>query len=221
MTYHSAIATATGIPNQATDELADRRRREIAAAAAETFAEKGYHATGIADIARVLGIGHGTFYRYFENKRDILEYVFEEVMGRIAAAMAGEDPRAATTLAEYRAQAERIGRRLFDLFISDRALARLFFFEALSADIELAGRWQDAQAGLARLGEPYLRNGVERGFLPADLDVAVTARAINGVAFAGALAALGEPDPAAVRDRWIDGSIRLIFAGVGGGAEAA
>jgi len=44
------------------------------------FAEKGYHATGIANIATELGIGHGTFYRYFKSKHDIALHVFDSVM---------------------------------------------------------------------------------------------------------------------------------------------
>lgn len=46
-----------------------------------------------------------------------------------------------------------------------------------------------AQASFARMGQRYLANGVERGFLPADLDVEVSAQAINGMIFAGAVAA--------------------------------
>ena len=53
-------------------------RREIIDAAFDCFAEQGYHATGIADIATRLGIGHGTFYRYFENKRDLVVKVIED-----------------------------------------------------------------------------------------------------------------------------------------------
>ncbi|WP_241199177.1 helix-turn-helix domain-containing protein [Rhodococcus sp. NJ-530] len=34
-------------------------RREIIDASFECFAQRGYHATGIADIATTLGIGHG------------------------------------------------------------------------------------------------------------------------------------------------------------------
>jgi len=197
-------------------ELVERRRREIADAAAATFAEKGYHQAGIADIAERLGIGHGTFYRYFKNKRDILELVMDEVLRELGAALASEDPDAATTLAEYRAQTERIGRALFDVFIADPRLARLFYVEALGADQELAERWLDTQAAFGKLCERYLANGVRRGFLPADLDLEVTARAINGTIFAGALAAVRMPDPAAERDRWVAGTTRLLFEGVGG-----
>src|SRR5256885_2491170 len=93
---------------------ADRRREEILDAAARVFAQKGYHEAGIADIAGALGIGHGTVYRYFKNKDDIAAGVTGRAVGRLARALLGESPTASTTLEEYRAQAERLIRRLFD-----------------------------------------------------------------------------------------------------------
>ena len=41
--------------------------------------------TAIADIAKRLGIGHGTFYRHFKNKRDILDHVIDEVYEKFAS----------------------------------------------------------------------------------------------------------------------------------------
>ncbi|MBA2240484.1 MAG: TetR/AcrR family transcriptional regulator [Solirubrobacterales bacterium] len=197
-----------------TAELTTRRRDEIARAASSEFAEHGYHATGIADIALRLGIGHGTFYRYFQNKRDILEHVLEGVVERIGAALSSEDPESASTLTEYRAQSERIGRALCDVFIDDSELAQLFFVEGMGADQQLAERLLAAQDLFAEVGERYLRNGVERGFLRADLDIATSARAINGMIFAGALAAARMPDAAAARERWVASLTSLMFEGV-------
>lgn len=195
-------------------DLIERRRHEIARAASAAFARSGYQATGIADIATELGIGHGTFYRYFENKRDILDYVIGSTLERIGGALAGEDPRLATDIEAYRAQARRIGVSLFDVFLEDRELAQLFFVEALAADREMAERVFDAHELMAASGAQYLRNGVERGFLPADLDTLTTARAINGMIFACALALMRAPDPAAVRDEWVDAIIRVMFDGI-------
>jgi AcrR family transcriptional regulator len=196
-------------------DLTDRRRDEIAKAARATFARKGYQATGIADIAGELGIGHGTFYRYFENKRDILEYVIGLTVERVTEVLAAEDPQSTNTLEEYRAQAERIGQALFDLFVSDPELARLFFVEGFSADPELTERMFRAQEQLAALGERYLVNGVEKGFLAPDLDTPATAQAVNGMIFAGALAVVRMPDPAAARSRWVAAVSHLMFEGVG------
>lgn len=195
-------------------ELVERRRQEIAEAARNTFAARGYQATGIADIAAVLGIGHGTFYRYFENKRDILVYLVGLTVGRIQAALEAEDPTAPETLEEYREQAQRIGAALFDVFVSEPDSARLYFVEALAADRELTEQMLAAQDLFAEIGARYLRNGVAKGYLRADLDVATTARAINGMIFAGALLVPSTTDPTRERDRWTNAITGLMFDGM-------
>lgn len=194
-------------------DLAERRRQEIIGAAFKVFAERGYHTTGIADIARELGMGHGTFYRYFANKRDIVTHVIELAVQRIATAVGSEDPELAGTAEEYRAQLQRIGKSLYDLFIDDPQLARIFFFESGGVDQQLTGRMLESIDSFGALTEPYLRNGVEKGFLREDLDVPVAARAVNGMIMAGALAAFRADDPAQVRDRWAKSAADLIIDG--------
>ncbi|MDH6462923.1 AcrR family transcriptional regulator [Micromonospora sp. A200] len=48
------------------------------------YVRKGYAAAGIADLAGELGIGHGTVYRYFGNKRDVAAAVLDRALERIA-----------------------------------------------------------------------------------------------------------------------------------------
>jgi len=50
---------------------AEERRRQILDAATKVFARLGYAGTGTADIAREVGIGEPTIYRYFANKREL------------------------------------------------------------------------------------------------------------------------------------------------------
>ena len=69
-----------GSPRTRAERKKQELRREIVEAAFECFTERGYHATGIADIAARLGIGHGTFYRYYENKRDIVDHVITDLI---------------------------------------------------------------------------------------------------------------------------------------------
>ncbi|HEX6291982.1 MAG TPA: TetR/AcrR family transcriptional regulator [Herpetosiphonaceae bacterium] len=52
--------------------LINARRHQILNAAAEVFAEKGFHRATIRDIARVAGVADGTIYNYFENKSALL-----------------------------------------------------------------------------------------------------------------------------------------------------
>jgi len=175
-------------------------RREIIDAAFDCFAEQGYHATGIADIAARLGIGHGTFYRYFENKRDIVDHVINDLFERLGLGLLGANaPDAVTTLEEYRAQAERIGDALTAVFTEDPRGTRLLF-EAPGIDSAMSDRVLAFYDLATSINSAYMAHGVELGYLRADLDVENTARAINGMILSGALAMLHNPslDPKAI-----------------------
>ncbi|WP_158886717.1 TetR/AcrR family transcriptional regulator [Amycolatopsis anabasis] len=195
-------------------ERAEQRRADIVHAAFKVFTERGYHAAGIADIANELGIGHGTFYRYFANKRDILMHVLANAAERLMSVMALADPASTNTLEEYREQVRQICDRMFTLFVEDPELVRLLFVEALGADPEMTALTLDTYRGMAQGTEMYLRNGVEKGFLRADLDTEVTAQALNGVIISCGLSLLTAKDPAAERDRWINAGTRVMFDGI-------
>lgn len=206
----------TAAPSPPTDRAA-RRRAEIVEAAGRVFAQKGYHAAGIADIAGDLGIGHGTFYRYFANKLDIFGHVVGAVVARIAEVVAAEDPNATESLDGYRDQSERIARRLIDLLRADRALARIFFFEAPGVAAEIDAALEEARELFAGYTELYFLNGVRRGFLRADLDTRTTARAVNAMIFEAARAVTTSRDAEGTSDAWIAAVMALLFEGIAGG----
>lgn len=56
-------------------ELAKQRREQILAAASKCFLSKGFHATGMGDIAREFGMSAGHIYNYFPGKMAIIEQV--------------------------------------------------------------------------------------------------------------------------------------------------
>lgn len=55
----------------------DVRRRQIVAAAARVFAEKGFPATRMSDIAARASISQGTIYRFFDSKEEIAKALFD------------------------------------------------------------------------------------------------------------------------------------------------
>jgi AcrR family transcriptional regulator len=63
---------------------AQRNRDRILAAAREVFAADGVHAT-LDDVAAHAGVGVGTVYRRFPNKDALLDELFEERIGEVAA----------------------------------------------------------------------------------------------------------------------------------------
>ena len=56
------------------------RREQILDAAYQVFASKGYATTTIADVAQSLRLGHGTIYRYFDNKAELFKEVIRQTL---------------------------------------------------------------------------------------------------------------------------------------------
>ncbi|WP_280182631.1 TetR/AcrR family transcriptional regulator [Nocardia cyriacigeorgica] len=203
MTHHSvcddSIIAGVTKPSTRAERRKAELRRDIIDTAFVCFAEKGYHATGIADIAAHLGIGHGTFYRYFSNKRDIIDHVIDDLAARIIEALGTENaPDAATSLDEYREQIDRIGTALTRILIEDRRVAQLLLFHATGIDDELTERLYGLLDTADMLTAGYLEHGVELGYLREDLDTVNTARAVTGMLMAGVVHGLRDMDEAGI-----------------------
>lgn len=192
-------------------EAVERRRREIIAAAYEIFSEKGYHATGIADIAARLDIGHGTFYRYFANKRDILDHVFDYGVTRLLKLVVTDDLPEATTREELREQLTTLGNRIFtEIVDKDPRLPRMILLEVTAIDAELLQRVLGMIDTLNALLVPFIDNGVRRGFLNPQMDSQSAARALTGCIIGGLFATVRAPLGVAERNRYIDTVVSLI-----------
>lgn len=63
------------------EQLITTKKNHILNAAARTFAEKGYHATSIKDVARAAGVADGTIYNHFQNKYALLLGLFTQMTG--------------------------------------------------------------------------------------------------------------------------------------------
>jgi AcrR family transcriptional regulator len=84
------------IPNQLVRKSPrqDNRRVQLLDAAAALFAERGFHATSMRDIAKAVDMLSGSIYYHFESKEDMLLAVYTEAATRVAErvdqAIAGE-----------------------------------------------------------------------------------------------------------------------------------
>src|SRR5262245_30026012 len=65
----------------------EARQRQILACAKRVFAERGFHAANISHICEAAGIGRGTLYQYFTNKRAVLTAILRETLERVQAVM--------------------------------------------------------------------------------------------------------------------------------------
>jgi len=205
-----AVAGARGAAASPLKDRAEQRREEILAVAERIFAEKGYHATGIADIATVLGLGHGTFYRYFKNKHDIALAVFDRLLGRIGEIGLSEDPTSSRTLEEYREQSRRILDRWLALVDQHPHLVRFLHEQTVAVDLT---RLTTLFEAYVEFTARFLENGVKKKFLRTNLDVRATAEMVVALILDGTRRALSDEDPNAARRR-AEAGVLLMFDGI-------
>jgi AcrR family transcriptional regulator len=91
----SAVETYDVTKTVATTKEKEQKRQEIIKAAIRVFSKKGYHQTKIVDITSSLKISTGTFYLYYQNKRElfieVIDSVFRNIVGEAAVAIKGEN----------------------------------------------------------------------------------------------------------------------------------
>src|SRR6266511_237813 len=122
-----------------------RTRETIASAAQELFAERGYHATTLPDIAEAADVSTRTIFAYFPSKEDILFAKFSVMKEALAQALAerpeGKDALETVRefiLASHETEKSELDMRVHRIVESDETLrnhlrARLAQLEELIA----------------------------------------------------------------------------------------
>ena len=145
------------------------RRRQILQAAVRTFADKGYHATRVSDIAKEAGVAYGLVYHYYESKETLLEAIFRETWGAMLETVQSVEQLDEPARERVRKVSEivlRTWKRDPDLVrVLVREVTRSAQVQDETEEIELAHQ------ALQRIVE----HGQERGEFRADLDARLTA----------------------------------------------
>ncbi|UXX91211.1 TetR/AcrR family transcriptional regulator [Streptomyces sp. AD2-2] len=150
-------------------------RERLVRAAVELFAEQGYEATTVNEIAeRAGGLTKTTFFRHFTDKREVL-FAGQEIHNRITAQAIAEAPESATPL-------ETVGLALDGLassFTEDRRDIGRRLRAVIANSAELQERSTSKRAALSEAMAQALRTrGVSE--LVADLAAELGARAFYG-----------------------------------------
>ncbi|GGR12492.1 TetR/AcrR family transcriptional regulator [Deinococcus ruber] len=77
----------------------EERRVQILDAAAQVFAQGGFHATSMADVIQASGLSAGSMYRYFRSKDDLIGGVVERLMETVMTELLRVGQQAAPGLA--------------------------------------------------------------------------------------------------------------------------
>ncbi|MEQ8697272.1 MAG: TetR/AcrR family transcriptional regulator [Bauldia litoralis] len=163
-----------------------KRRGEVLDAAAATFAEHGYYAATMQDIAARLGMRPGSLYHYFRSKEEALAEVcrlgghaFVETMREICAADRPARERLLEAITAHLAEDWRD-------YVSNFTLHRMAVPESVAPEMA-----QIARDYLA-LWVDLVRQGQVTGEIASDLDPRTTATALVGMCN-GAAAAFPPP----------------------------
>lgn len=188
---------------------AAERRRRIESAAVEAFAERGYDATTVAEVAAAAGVTRSVLYDHFRDKRRLYLHVLSTentaMLARVAdgiTASGGSRDRMRATTAAYLA------------YTRERPAARRLLVDPVpSGDAELdqvIRGYRDARAQIvASLLAPDLaRAGIATGSAELPVVVEVLISGVDGVARWWA------DHPEVGPDEVVDSVVRLLWQGL-------
>ncbi len=170
-------------------KIVDREamRNAILDAAAKTFAQKGYHAATIADLAAAAGLGKGTLYLYFRNKEAVAEAMIDRYFRHMA-------DRLRTQARPSSLEAFLDGLRTTMEVTDDEAGLIRVFFEVYGPSFATETFGQTMSGHFDELGDLYaaaLAHLAAEGEVRSDLDTGSTGRAlaslVDGMVLHGAL----------------------------------
>ena len=188
--------------------LRSRRRADMVAIAAELFAQKGYRATTVREIADAAGILSGSLYHHFDSKESIGDEILSGFINEVladyrSAVVEAADPRAALeqivrttsrTLAQHRAALTML-QNDWNYFASQ---PRFAYMPKALREIE-------------RIWIGQLDAGKQAGLFRADLDTKLTYRLLQDVLW---IPAQWRRTRSYSTDQVIDGFLRILFEGI-------
>ncbi|MGD0119094.1 MAG: TetR/AcrR family transcriptional regulator [Candidatus Binatus sp.] len=155
------------------------RRAQVLRHAKRIFARKGYHRTNVADIIARARIARGTFYLYFQNKKDLFEELLEQVVNeltqRVQRLRVG--PGEADPVDQLRANLTRV----LSYVLAERELTDILLNHSTGFDHELDDKIQDFYDRIAALIKRSLDLGIEMSLVRNSDTRAVSYAILGGI----------------------------------------
>ncbi|HEV7591347.1 MAG TPA: TetR/AcrR family transcriptional regulator [Longimicrobium sp.] len=162
------------MPNEAVlSESKEARRRAILESAVRVFAENGFFAARIRDIAAGAEVAEGTIYLYFDGKDDLLLTAFRDKVAEFVASV--RDVLSAPEPLEERLA--RFIRMQFESIEAEPALATVLLLESRQSSKFYGGAVRDVLRTYAQAIDELLASGSVR----ADVDIPLARRMLIGL----------------------------------------
>lgn len=153
---------------------AGEKREQILAAAVRVFAERGYEATRISDIAAEAGVAYGLVYHYFGSRDAIRDAVFNETWSRMLDAVGTAEQTAGSAPERL----ELVVKIVLRAWRDDPDVVRLIVREVARSP-HLEDELDQVGAALGML-ERIVAGGQNEGTIRASLDPKLCARILYG-----------------------------------------
>jgi len=158
--------------------MRSERRAHLVVLAGELFAQKGYRATTVREIADAAGILSGSLYHHFDSKESIGDEILSSFINEVLADYRG----AVASAASPRAAIEQIVRSTSRTLARHRAaLAMLQNDWSYFAAQPRFAYLPKALREIERIWVTQLETGKESGLFRADLDAKLTYRLLRDV----------------------------------------
>ena len=167
------------MPKQTFFNLPEEKRDAILGLAIEEFAENDYKNASISRIVAHAGIAKGSFYQYFEDKKDLYLYLIDLSTQEKTAMLAKNQPPAADMdVFSYIRWLLRAG---LDFEFSNPKLAQIGY-RAIYGDAPLPTDTREViEEGAMRYFRQLVQQGVAQGVIDSEIDTDVAAFMFNVV----------------------------------------
>jgi TetR/AcrR family transcriptional regulator, cholesterol catabolism regulator len=188
--------------------VSSTRRSDVTAIAAELFAQKGFRATTVREIADAAGILSGSLYHHFDSKESIGDEILSSFINDVLA-----DYRAAVSSASPpRAVLEQIVRTTSATLSRHRAaLGMLQNDWNYFSTQDRFGYLRKAVAEIESTWITQLERGKEVGAFRPDLDVRLTYRLLRDLLW---IPSAWRTAGGYTGDQVADGFLKLLFDGI-------
>ena len=150
------------------------KRRLLLDAAIKVFAQKGYHASRVGDIAQEAGVAYGLLYHYFGSKEEVLETVFRETWAAMLDAVHGIE----STDAPAREQLRKVAAVVLGTWKVSPDLIRVLVREVTRSP-QIQHEIEEI-AGAFEALERIVRRGQDQGEFRATLDPRLASWVVYG-----------------------------------------
>lgn len=138
----------------------EKTREKLLVAARHVFVEKGYHDAKIDDIAERAGVGKGTFYLYFKDKRAVFAELVDGLFDKLRGSILRVDRRA-----DIAAQVRHNIRAVIAVLLAEPEVTRILLSYAEGLDPGFLKKIRSFYDGVRMLIEVTASEGQKMGLV--------------------------------------------------------